>query len=141
MDTTEYDITDLTSLNKIRENKIQDLLKLYSSYSNIEAYAKLTFIVFPVLFLIHNLFIAGNSYPIDTYDNIKTTELTIVVIVMAIIIAMAIKALMVIREIKYILYEQCKQKNLEPEKLGEEFSAFAVALCGGEGVKLKNKNV
>ena len=130
-------VIELKSLEALPQEKTQEMMDLYGASMDMETYAKLCFALIFVLVLIHNIFIAGNSYAIDTYDTIMAVELSIVgVIILAVFIIAGI-AMSKLSQLKNLIIENSKRNNLKKQELGEEFSFLAVHLYGGRGITIK----
>lgn len=129
-------VLQLETLDRLGKDQLQTAIDNYGKSANMEGYAKIALIVFPVLFLIHNVFLAGRTYDMDTYDFIMNTEMSIIGIIVFIIIVLAIRAWHFKSVTKDILNEEAKRKKINKTKLQEEFSILAVHYYGGEGVKL-----
>ncbi|MCL5128386.1 MULTISPECIES: hypothetical protein [unclassified Algibacter] len=128
---------ELKSLDAVPTDKTQEMLSLYVVSLGMETYAKLCFAVIFILILVHNIFIAGNSYELDTYDTIMAVELSIVgVIILAVFIIAGI-AMSKLSQLKNLIIENSKRNNLKKQELGEEFSFLAVHLYGGRGITIK----
>lgn len=66
---------------------------MYCTSSNFEGYAKIGLVIFPLLFLIHNVFLAGKSFNYKTYETIKVIELSIIEILVFCLIILRITAM------------------------------------------------
>ncbi len=124
-------------VDKVPKEKIQNSLKLYSESAAMETFVKIPFVLFAVLVLIHNVFLAGKSYDYQTYENIKTIELSVVVLLVIAIVIMAIIAMSKNATIKKELKEISNRYGIKKEIVQNEFSALAMHLYGGRGVILK----
>lgn len=129
----------LQILEKINKEELDAILGLYRESRSMESYVKIPFLLFGVLVLIHNIFIAGNSYDYETYDNIKAIELLIVGVIVFIIFIIAGMAMSKNSKIKELLRKTSEKHNISLEKIQEEFSALGIHLYGGRGVQLKKK--
>jgi len=116
---------------------IKETLNLYSKSINLETYVKVVFAIIAVLVLMHNIFIAGNSYDYSTYENIKTIELSIVGIMVLIIFIIAGIAMSNNSKVTRQLKEASKRYTVKLETVQEEFNALAIHYYGGRGVVLK----
>lgn len=130
---------ELEITEKFPKKLLSEQLDIYCKSVNMETYAKFGFIVFPILVLIHNIFIAGNSYDYKTYEAIKTTELSIVFILMSVFIVLGVMVIIFNNKLNNSLTESAKKYGMEIELVEEEFSILSVYLYGGRGVKLKKK--
>jgi len=137
MENTTSEDNKFEIVEKVPNEKIQSLLKLYSESTSMEAYVKIPFLLCGVMVLIHNVFIAGKSYDYSTCESIKTIELSIVGVLVGIVIVIAIIAMIKNAEIKKGLLEITKRYNIKKEIVQEEFNALGVHLYGGRGVVLK----
>lgn len=124
-------------IEKVPKEKLQVPLQLYADSAAMESYVKLPFLGFGILFLIHNVFLAGRSFDYRTYENIKTIELSVVGILMLVIIVMAVIAMNKNAKVKSELKEIGKRYAIKTEIVQEEFSALAIHFYGGRGVVLK----
>lgn len=127
----------LQNLEKIPADELKNPLKLYSESTSMETYVKIPFLLIGVLFLIHNIFLAGRGYDYDTYETIKTTEFSIVGIIVLSIFIIAGIAMNRNSRVNEALKEVSKKHNIALEKIQDEFSTLAIQLYGGRGVKLK----
>jgi len=133
----ETEEKELEIIEKLPSELLSEHLGKYAKSANLEGYAKIGLIIFPVLVLIHNIFIAGRSYDYQTYESIKNTEITIVGILVAILIILAIIAMVINSNLNESLAESAKRYGIKKELMEEEFSLLAIHLYGGRGVKLK----
>ncbi|WP_299781225.1 hypothetical protein [uncultured Formosa sp.] len=128
---------ELKVLEALPQEKTQEMMALYGTSMNMETYAKLCFVLLFVLVLIHNIFIAGNSYAIDTYDTIMTVELSIVGVIVFTVFIIAGIAMSKLSQIKKLIIENSKRYKLKKQELGKEFSFLAIHLYGGRGITIK----
>jgi len=128
---------ELTSLESLPKEKTQEMMDLYGDSMSMETYAKICFALIVLFVLGHNLFIAGNSYDLETYDIIMTVELSIVAIVIVAILIVAGLAMSKLSQLKKLIIETSKKHNLKKQELGVEFNFIAVQLYGGRGIKIK----
>ncbi len=126
----------LEILEILPEQMLQEMLGIYKTSANMESYVKIPFFIIGVFFLIHNIFIAGRSYNYDTYNTIKTTEFSIVGIIVVVVCIMAGIAIDKNLKLKKRLTNASKTYNVSLEKMQEEFSGIAIHLYGGRGIKL-----
>ena len=128
---------ELKSLETLPKEKTQEMMDLYGASMSMETYAKLCFAIIFVLVLIHNIFIAGNSYALDTYDTIMAVELSIVGVILLAVFIIAGIAMSKSSQLKKLIIENSKRYNLKKQELGDEFSLIAVHLYGGRGITIK----
>ncbi|WP_064967731.1 hypothetical protein [Tenacibaculum ovolyticum] len=136
MEATDEKVT-FEIIEKVPKEKLQVPLKLYAESAAMESYVKLPFLLVGALFLIHNVFIAGNSYSYSTYKNIKNIEISIIGIIVLAIFIMAGIAMNKNSKTKKALKEISKRYTIKTETVQEEFSALAIHMYGGRGVVLK----
>ncbi len=122
---------------KVPKEKLQVPLDLYGESAAMETYVRIPFLLIGVLFLIHNIFLAGRSYDYNTYENIKNIEISIVGIIVLAVFIIAGIAMSKNSAVKKELKEIAKRYNIKTEVVQEEFSALAVHMYGGRGVVLK----
>lgn len=127
----------LEIVEKLAKELLTNYLNEYAKSANIEAYAKLGLFIFPVLILIHNVFIAGKSYEYSTYNNIKNIELTIVGVLVIALIILAVISIRITSKLTSKLKESSKRYGIKNQSMEEEFSILAVHFYGGRGVELK----
>lgn len=123
-------------IDELEKEQLNKILNCYKKSASMEVYAIIPFIVYGILFLVHNVFLAGNSYSYDTYNAIKNIELIIVAVNFLIIVVLAVMAMNLNSNIKSELLEICDRKKVEKEDLELEFNALATTIYGGRGVKL-----
>ena len=128
---------ELEIIEKLPKTILVKHLEEYAKYANLEGYLKLSVIIFPVLILIHNAFIAGNSYDYKTYNTIETTELSIVGLIVASVIVLVIIAMRINSKLKKELKQLAKKHAIKTKVMEAEFTLLAVNLYGGSGLKLK----
>ncbi|WP_237275766.1 hypothetical protein [Tenacibaculum ovolyticum] len=136
MEATDEKVT-FEIIEKVPKEKLQVPLKLYAESAAMESYVKLPFLLVGVLFLIHNVFIVGNSYSYSTYKNIKNIEISIIGIIVLAIFIMAGIAMNKNSKTKKALKEISKRYTIKTATVQEEFSALAIHMYGGRGVVLK----
>ncbi len=124
-------------IEKVPKEKLQIPLDLYGKSAAMETYVRIPFLLIGVLFLIHNIFLAGKSFDYQTYENIKNIEISIIGIVVLTIFIMAGIAMSKNSAVKKELKEIAKRYHIKTEVVQEEFSALAVHMYGGRGVVLK----
>ncbi|GAA3517330.1 hypothetical protein GCM10022393_34300 [Aquimarina addita] len=129
----------LEIIEKTPSNTLEEPLLLYSQSTAMESYVKIPFILIGVFFLIHNVFLAGRSYAYDTYEMIKTVELSIVGIIVLTVFIMAGIAMSKNHKLKKKLIEISHQYHIDIIKVQEEFNALAIHLYGGRGCVIKKK--
>lgn len=129
--------TNIELLEKVPENTLKKALDYYAQSTKMSIYVRIPFFILAILFLIHNFVLAGKSYPINTYNTIKNTELTIVGILILIGIIMAGIAMSNNSKLKKVLIEISKRYHINIIKTQEEFNAIAVNLYGGNGFTFK----
>lgn len=137
MENQTTEIISLKNLETLPKQQIEEMLQLYSASKNMETYAKIAFGVIAVLFLIQNVFIAGKSYPIDTYDTIMAVELSIVGIIVLAVFVIAGIAIAKSSKLKDQIVENSKKYQIKKQDLAEEFSLIAMRMYGGNGIKVK----
>lgn len=128
---------ELEIIQKIPDELLSEHLKMYCTSSNFEGYAKIGLVIFPILFLIHNVFLAGKSFNYKTYETIKVIELSIIGILVFCLIILAIIAMNLNSKLNKKLKESAKRYGVKIELMEQEFSLLAVYIYGGRGVKLK----
>ncbi|TSE03474.1 hypothetical protein [Aquimarina algiphila] len=126
----------LEIIEKLPKQILQEMLDIYKKSAEMESYVKIPFLIIGVFFLIHNIFIAGRSYSYDTYNTIKTTEFSIVGIIVIVVFIMAGIAIDKNLKLKKKLTNASKTYNISLETMQNEFSGIAANLYGGRGVKL-----
>lgn len=124
-------------IEKVPENILSDALDIYKTITEMTAYVKIPFAVIAVIFLIHNIFIAGKSYAIDTYNNILHTELAIVGIIAVVVFIIAGITIKNNIKLKKTLTEISKRYHINISKTQEEFNTIAVTIYGGNGFTFK----
>lgn len=124
-------------IEKVPKEKLQIPLDLYGESAAMETYVRIPFLLIGILFLIHNVFLAGRSFDYQTYENIKLTELSIVGVIVLVVFIMAGITMSKNSTVKKELTEISKRYHIKPEIVQEEFSALAVHMYGGRGVVLK----
>ncbi len=124
-------------IEKVPKDKLQIPLDLYGESAAMETYVRIPFLLIGVLFLIHNIFLAGRSFDYETYENIKNIEISIVGIIVLAVFIIAGIAMSKNSTVKKELKEIAKRYNIKTEVVQEEFSALAVHMYGGRGVVLK----
>jgi len=134
---TQAEVVELEIIEKLPKNSLEELLSLYASSASMETYVKIPFALVAILFLIHNVFLAGKSFAIDTYNTIQNAEISIVAIIVLSIFVMAIMAMSKNSKLKTGLKEASKRYNIKIETVQNEFNALALSLYGGRGVVLK----
>ncbi|WP_103867533.1 hypothetical protein [Aquimarina sp. I32.4] len=127
----------LEIIEKVPTDILQIPLKLYSESTAMETYVKIPFLLIGVLFLIHNIFLAGRSFAYNTYETIKTVELSIVGVIVIVVFVIAGIAINKNSKVNKHLKEISKKYNIILEITQDEFSALAIHMYGGRGVKLK----
>jgi len=139
MDTNQEntEVVELEIIEKLPKKSLEELLSYYANSTNMETYVKIPFALIAVFFLIHNVFIAGRSFVIDTYNTIKSIEIFIVVVLASAIFIIAIIAMNNNSKLKKGLLEASKRYNIKVEDTQEEFNILALSLYGGRGVVLK----
>ena len=131
------EVIELQIIEKLPKKSLQELLTYYVNSVNMETYVKIPFALIAVLFLGHNVFLAGRSFDMNTYDMIKNVELSIVVLIVIAIITIAIIAMNNTSKLKSELLKVSKRYTIKVEDVEEEFNILAVSLYGGRGVVLK----
>lgn len=124
-------------IEKVPKEKLQVPLDHYGKSAAMEAYVKIPFLLIGVGVLLHNIFLAGRSFDYETYENIKTFELSVVGIIVLVVFVLAGIAISNNLSVKKELNEISKRYHIKPETVQEEFSALAIHLYGGRGVVLK----
>lgn len=137
METNNINNSETAAIEKTPNKTLEKPLDLYREYANIEAYVKIPFLIIGIGFLLHNVFLAGKSFDIDTYDRIMTIELSIVGIIVAVVFVMAGMAISKNSKLNKELKEIAKKHGIPKETMQNEFSALAIHYFGGRGVQLK----
>ena len=130
-DTQEEVILEL--IGKIPENELNKALAFHEESANMKTYVRIPFLIIAVGFLIHNVFLAGKTYDIETYNNIQTIEMFIVGICVLVVLVFAIKAMNANSKIKKSLSEFSKKYTTnikEKKELVNEFNILATHLYG-----------
>jgi len=131
------EVVKLQIVEKLPKKSMEELLTYYANSLNMESYVKIPFALIAILFLGHNVFLAGRSFDINTYDTIKNVELSIVVLIVMSIIAIAIIAMNNTSKLKSGLLEASKRYSIKVEDVQDEFNVLALSLYGGRGIVLK----
>ncbi|MFL0100296.1 hypothetical protein [Tenacibaculum maritimum] len=131
------EVKTLEITEKVPNELVAEQLEIYEKYSNIEGYAMIIFVAFPVLVLIHNFLIAGRSYEYEVYETIKTIELSIVGVLIAVTLIIAMIAIRLQRQLNKSLEATAKKYAIKIEVMEKEFNILSVYLYGGRGVTLK----
>ncbi|WP_108868641.1 hypothetical protein [Aquimarina aquimarini] len=126
-------------VDNVPSGELEDILTLYSKSVAIESYVKIPFIFIAVLFLVHNIFIAGKSFDYNTYDAIKTVELCIVGIIVIVVFIMAGIAIDKNLKVNKSLKQIGVKYHIDIQTVQDEFNAIAIHLFGGRGITLKKK--
>jgi len=134
METEEKEIVLLT---KVSKEYLESSLSYYKKRTKMGAYIKVVFISLAVLFLFHNIFIAGNSYEIGTYDTIMYIELGIVGVIILIGFVISGIAISNSLKLKKELTEMGERYKVDILQVQDEFNLIAVNLYGGPGFILK----
>lgn len=135
--TSKSEKTALEIVEKLPKELLTNHLNEYSKNVTIENYLRIVPLVFPILVIIHNLFIAGNSFKRSTYDNILITELTIVVITLIGLLILLGIYLKGTKKLNTKLKDSARRYGIRKQSMEEEFSFLALQFYGGMGVKLK----
>ncbi|MBJ2174826.1 hypothetical protein JBL43_11300 [Aureibaculum sp. A20] len=128
---------ELDTLSKLSETELKSSLEVYKSLADMETYVKLPFLGIGILVLIHNVFLAGKSYELSTYNTIMNTEMTIGGILLLIVFTMAGIAISKTSKLKNEIKQYGKKHHIKKQILAEEFSLVATQLYGGSGIKIK----
>ncbi len=127
------DEVTLELIGKIPESELNKVLALHEQSANMKSYVRIPFLIIGVGFLIHNVFLAGKTYDMTTYNNIQTIEMSIVGICLLVVLVLAIKAMNANSKIKKTLLEFGEKytTNLKEQKeLEKEFNILATHLYG-----------
>ncbi|WP_103866779.1 hypothetical protein [Aquimarina sp. I32.4] len=124
-------------VNNVPSSELEDILTLYSRSVAIESYVKIPFIFIAVLFLVHNIFLAGRSFDYSTYETIKTVELSIAGVIVIVVFIMAGIAIDKNIKVNKLLKQIGTQYHIDIQTVQDEFNAIAIHLFGGRGVTLK----
>ncbi len=137
--TNKYDNTEqqLELYTKVPKDTLQKALSYYSKSTQIGIYVKFPFVLIAIMVVVHNIFIAGKSYNINTYDTILYTELTIVGIIVTIVIIMGIIAIINNLKLKTQLTYISDRYKINSEKVQDQFNLIAVSTYGGQGFTFK----
>ncbi|MBL3655984.1 hypothetical protein [Fulvivirga sediminis] len=130
----QYEEIQLKYVSEMHKTDLEESFLYYQKYMNLYTYLRVTMLGMGVLVLLYNIFIAGNSYPISTYDNIMTGVISVCGLVVFVLVVISVLAFRQQGKIRKILKEFAEQRNFDYKELKNEYNIVIKSLYGGTGI-------